>query len=777
MKKTIRVLIVEAVENDALLLVAELQRGGYEVPHVRVDTAAAMRSALKRQTWDLILCDFTMPHFSGAAALQLARESGTDAPFICVSGTTGEDVVTDAMKSGAQDYIMKPHLARLVPTVERELHKAGIRREGRQTDTAMRESEHKYRHLFEALSDAVFLIDEESGRIVDINSRAENLLGRSRAEILGTDHVKLLARQNERPGDDVLRATANGEHPGGCELEVVRHDGRIVPVQASASRIKLYGRPLLLTLLRDVTERKRMDAQLRQLSCAVEQSPVSIVITDPAGNIQYVNSRFTAVTGYSFTEVVGKNPRILKSGEVPAGVYAQLWQAITSGQEWHGEFHNRKKNGDIFWEAAAISPILDEAGRISHFLAVKEDITTKKELEAQLIEAQKMEVLGHLAGGVAHDFNNILAVIMGYCNLMTADLGEDSPFKKYADEIQHAADRATGLTRQLLIFSRKQIVQPVVLDLNEVVKELNKMLRRLIDEHIEMTITPGRHLGHIRADAGHVGQVLMNLTVNARDAMPNGGKITITTENVTLDEKQALTLTGAKPGNYVRLGVSDTGTGMTADVKARVFDAFFTTKPKGKGTGLGLATCQTIVKQSGGFITLNSEPGMGATFGIYFPRVDQPLESDTHFINAGPVPRGTETLLMVEDEPDVRHLAAGVLEAQGYTVLRAANGQDALHLVREHKGPPIRLVITDVVMPVMGGKVMAEWLKTTYPDLKILFTSGYTDEAVMPAGAPDPNVQFLAKPYTPAALARKVREQLDAPSHSSDGHSIDRSRT
>ncbi len=380
-------------------------------------------------------------------------------------------------------------------------------------------------------------------------------------------------------------------------------------------------------------------------------------------------------------------------------------------------------------------------------------------LEAQLIEAQKMEVIGHLASGVAHDFNNILAVIMGYSDLIMTELAPDSPLRRYAEEIRHASNRAAGLTGQLLVFSRRQTVRPVVLDLNAVVKDLDKMLGRLIHENIEMTTVPGKQIGCIKADAGYIGQVLMNLVVNARDAMPNGGKLTIATSNVRLDEQSLKT--GAIPGDYVVLSVSDTGVGMTEEVKARLFEAFFTTKPKGKGTGLGLATCQTIVQQSGGYIGVDSQLGQGAAFKVYFPRVDLPLDSAARSIHSGPLPRGTETLLVVEDEPSVRHLACGVLKSQGYNVLSASNGQDALHVAREHKGFPLRLVVTDVIMPLMDGKVMAEWLKASYPDLKILFTSGYTDDAIAQHGVLEPGVAFLPKPYTPGVLARKVRESLD----------------
>jgi two-component system, cell cycle sensor histidine kinase and response regulator CckA len=382
-------------------------------------------------------------------------------------------------------------------------------------------------------------------------------------------------------------------------------------------------------------------------------------------------------------------------------------------------------------------------------------------LEAQFVEAQKMEVLGQLAAGVAHDFNNILAVIIGYSEVVATGLPPDSPMLQPTEEIRQAAERAAGLTRQLLIFSRKQTVEPIVLNLDDIVKDLDKMLRRLIDENIKMKLLPGAKTGRVLADPGYITQVLMNLVVNARDAMPNGGQLTITTRNVTLDEHHAETHADAVPGDHVLLSITDTGVGMSPEVKSRLFEAFFTTKPKGKGTGLGLATCQTIVQQSGGHIGVTSELGKGTTFNVYFPRVDKPLDAANGLITTGPLPRGTETLLVVEDEPSVRHLACHVLETQGYTVLAATNGQDALHVARSHRGPAIRLVLTDVVMPLMGGKVMAEWLNAIYPNLKIIFTSGYTDDAPSLQGVLEPGVAFLSKPYTPATLTRKVRRMLD----------------
>jgi signal transduction histidine kinase len=410
----------------------------------------------------------------------------------------------------------------------------------------------------------------------------------------------------------------------------------------------------------------------------------------------------------------------------------------------------------------------DRLGRLGQ--SVKRALLEAKEraertkLEAQFIEAQKMEVVGHLAGGVAHDFNNILGVIIGYSDLAKQELGSESPVHKHIDEIQHAADRAVGLTRQLLLFSRKQTVQPVVLDLNEAVENMEKMLRRLVDENIELKVVPGKQIGRIKADSGHVGQVLMNLTVNARDAMPNGGKLTIETANVTLDENYVRTHQAATPGNYVTLFVKDTGIGMSDEVKAHLFEAFFTTKPKGKGTGLGLTTCQTILSQCGGHIEVESASGQGTTFKIYFPRVDEALDRSEKTARSSEIPGGTETLLFVEDEPSVRNLACSVLEKQGYNVLRASNGQEGLRVASEHKGEPISLVITDVVMPQMSGKVMAEWLKATYPHVKVLFTSGYTDDAMAQHGLLERGAAFLQKPYTSAALARRIRELLDTQS-------------
>ena len=418
-------------------------------------------------------------------------------------------------------------------------------------------------------------------------------------------------------------------------------------------------------------------------------------------------------------------------------------------------------------DGAADYLLKDRIGRlgpaVSRALREVEERRDKKRLQAQFLEAQKMEVIGQLAAGVAHDFNNVLAVIMGYSDLIETDLGPDHPLQRYTDEIRQAARRATSLTRQLLIFSRKETIQPEMLDLNDVVISMDKLLRRLVDENVELTIECRKGLGQIKADSGYIWQVLMNLVVNARDAMIDGGRVIVQTGAQTITEASPQAQVGVPPGEYVTLSVSDTGTGMSDAVRARLFEPFFTTKPAGKGTGLGLATCQTIVRQTGGYIEVDSELGRGSTFRVYFPRMGQPISATPASVPAtGPAPRGTETLLIVEDEPSVRLLAQGVLQSLGYDVLVALHGLDALRITREHQGPRIALVIADVVMPRMGGVELADWLRSLDPNLKIIFSSGYTEDAISAAGMSSTGVDFLPKPYSPLALARKVREMLDS---------------
>jgi two-component system, cell cycle sensor histidine kinase and response regulator CckA len=382
--------------------------------------------------------------------------------------------------------------------------------------------------------------------------------------------------------------------------------------------------------------------------------------------------------------------------------------------------------------------------------------------EDQLRQAQKLEAVARLAAGVAHDFNNILTAISGHSALLLRQLDAGDAKRKHAEQIEKCAYLAAALTRQLLTFSRKQVIEPRVLKLNDAIQNIQRMLKRLIGEDIEFDTILDPAAGSIKADPGQLEQVIMNLAVNARDAMPDGGKIIATTARLTLDELAWKPVPGLKPGPYVMLAISDTGTGMTDEVKAHLFEPFFTTKPPGKGTGLGLATCFGIVKQSSGHIEVESKLGQGTTFRLYFPRVQDALEPARAGNLAAPAARGTETVLLVEDEPIVRELAATTLREMGYSVLEAGNGEEGLRVARRHNGE-INLVLTDVVMPVMGGKEMADALRADHPDMKILFSSGYSEEVIGHHGVLRPGIAFLQKPYLAATLVRRVREVLDHP--------------
>jgi PAS domain S-box-containing protein len=657
--------------------------------------------------------------------------------------------------------------------------------------------------------------------------------------------------------------------------------------QDSLIKSRLTG-PLLSRVIRYGIERKHSAVRLQWLTLAVEQSPAAVLITDPRGIIQYVNGKFTEISGYTAAEAIGQSPRLFKSGLTPPETYHDLWSTIRAGENWHGKLQNRRKSGELYWDAIRIWPMRDARGAITHFVAVQEDITGLMEAEAglreserrarnlfdtvhlivlgldsagrvdyvnpfflqltgytreevigqpwverflpldhqaeleavlhelregdahphyqnpiltksgqrriiswsntvlrdtaglpsgtlsigedvtdarrlqeQLLHSQKMESLGRLAGGVAHDFNNLLTAILSNAEFLREDLPEESALRGDVDEIRKAADRAAVLTRQLLSFSRRQVVQPRLIELNDVALAMDKLLRRLIGEDIELVSKLSPEPWAISADPGQIEQVLANLTVNSRDAMPDGGKITIETVNVTLSADYAAAHVDAAPGEYVLLAVSDTGHGIPEDARPRIFDPFFTTKPEGKGTGLGLATVHGIVHAAGGHIWVYSEPGHGATFKIYFPRATgtaEPVRETPQGRGRG----GTETVLIVEDEAQVLEAAIRSLSQLGYTVVPAQDGLEGLRRCEE-RGGRIDLLLTDIVMPRMGGEHLASLLHERFPHIKVLYTSGYTGHAVVLHDLLPPDAAFLAKPYVPADLARKVRQVLDAP--------------
>lgn len=625
---------------------------------------------------------------------------------------------------------------------------------------ALRHSEEKFRTIFEHMAPGCCLdeIIYKNGkavdyRILDANPSYEQLLGISRAQAAGALASALYGSGRAPNLKRYAGVDATGEPavidtfypPTGKHLRIVA--SRITP-----------GR--LCILLTDVTERKRAEEERERLLSAIEQAGEVILITDSEGIIQYVNPAFERVTGYSRAEAIGKNPRILKSGKQDDLFYRNLWATISGGDTFQGCIINKRKDGTLFTEEATIAPVRDASGRIANYVAVKHDITEHLRVAEQLHQAQKMESVGRLAGGVAHDYNNMLSVILGFTELAMDKVSPSTEVYSDLNEIQRAAQKSAEITHQLLAFARKQTVEPKVLNLNHGVETMLKMLRRLIGEDIDLSWRPGNQLWLIKIDPSQFEQVMVNLCVNARDAIATVGKITIETGEVTIDDDYCADHAGFFPGEFAVLAVSDDGCGMDKVTINNIFEPFFTTKAKDRGTGLGLAMVYGIVKQSGGFINVYSEPGEGTTLKIYLPRhVGQPDKIKSDVATEVITSRG-EMVLLVEDESATRKMGQKMLEKLGYCVVAAGTPDEAIRLAAEHSGE-IHLLITDVIMPGMNGRDLANRLGALYPGIKTLFMSGYTANVIAHRGVLEQGVQFIHKPFSAKDLGMKIREILD----------------
>ena len=629
----IRVLQVEDREDDALLVLRDLKRGGYAVTSERVEDAAALERSLAKGSWDIVITDWAMPHFSALEAIALVRDRAPNVPILVVSGTIGEETAVAALQAGASDFVVKDRLARLLPAVERNLREA-------QTREAHRHAEVRYQRIVETTNEGVWTIDRD-GKTTFMNGRMATMVGKKAEEVIG----------------------------------------------------------------------------------------------QPATAFIHVDSLSTWSTHAERRE---------------------------PNKVAHVDLRLARPDGKLLWVLVDSTTIFDANGKYDGMLVMAMDMTERRRLEDQLRQSQKMEAIGSLAGGVAHDFNNLLSVILSYTSLALDDLKPGEPIYSDLEEVKRAGQRAADLTRQLLAFGRQQMLQPKNLVVNQTLLGMEKMLRRIVGEDIELSLLTSHTLGRIHADPSQVEQVIMNLVVNARDAMQGGGgKVTVETANVDLDAAYAAQHLDVVPGPYVMLAITDTGMGMDAATRQHIFEPFFTTKEKGKGTGLGLSTVFGIVSQSGGHIWVYSEPGKGTTFRVYFPRIDARADE------ASPAPpdvttmEGSETILLVEDEEQVRAIMRTILRRHGYNVLEAQNGGEAF-LICEKFSARIHMLLTDVVMPRMSGRELAERLLQMRPEIKVMYVSGYTENSVVHHGVLDAGVNFLQKPITPGALLRKVREVLDA---------------
>jgi PAS domain S-box-containing protein len=658
--------------------------------------------------------------------------------------TIGRDITE---RSRAQDEIRK---------LNKELEKQIIE---------VRRAEERYHSIFENAVEGIFQTTAD-GRFIAANPAMARLLG---YDSPGDLMASVTDAQRDVYVDPDSRAEferrlQRSDRVSGLELKYRRKDGSLVVVSESARAVRDESGTLLYYegIAEDITERKRAEAKIlsEQLfsESIVNSLPGIFYLFDQTGKFLRWNKNFEQITGYSPEEIGTLSPLDLFVGQEKELIAQRIQEAFAIGAS-DAEAHLISKSGQCtpyYFTGARI----DSNGQPC-LIGLGLDIAERKLLEDQLRQAQKMEAIGQLAGGVAHDFNNLLTAINGYSGLALQKIDDDHPLRGYLEEIKKAGDRATNLTRQLLAFGRKQILQPLPINLNDVVTDINKMLRRLIGEDIVLTAKLEPTVPKIKADPGQVEQVLVNLVVNARDAMPHGGKLTIETSEVDLDREYADRHVGVVPGSYVMLAVSDTGTGMDEDTRARIFDPFFTTKEQGKGTGLGLSTVYGIVKQSGGNIWVYSELGHGTTFKVYLPVLAVDSQQTEAAAVELPMPSGSETILLVEDEDVVRGLARKILEHAGYHVLEASRGEEAVRLCLERAGP-IDLLLTDVVMPETSGKEVANRLTELLPGLRVLFMSGYTDAAIVHHGVLDSDVEFIQKPFSPAALCRRVREVLDS---------------
>ena len=624
---------------------------------------------------------------------------------------------------------------------------------------ALQDSEKRYRRLFESAKDGILILDAVTGKVVDANPFLLQLLGYSHEALCGKHIWELGVFKDIAASKDAFQALQDNEYIRYEDLPLETQEGQSIAVEFVSNVYLVDHSKVIQCNIRDITAQKRAKAERTRLMAAIEQVGEGIFVTDAQGTIQFVNPAFKRMTGYSGEEAVGQNLRILKSGEQDELLYRNLWETVSGGTTWSGRMVNKRKDGTLYTEETTISPVRDALGQIVNYVAVGRDITEHLRLEGQFLQAQKMEAVGLLAGGVAHDYNNMLTVILGYAELALRKVDPDQPLHGDLEEIIKAARRSTDITRQLLIFARKQTIIPVALDLNQTVESMLTMLRRLIGEDIDLVWLPEKGLGPVKMDPTQVDQILANLCVNARDAIAGIGKITIETGSSVFDEAYCADHLGFVPGDYALLAVSDNGCGMDKKTMDQIFEPFFTSKEVGQGTGLGLSMVYGIVKQNNGFLNVYSEPGCGSTFRVYLPR-EAAQVVDVRRERAVEIPPSHgETVLLVEDEPALLKMGTMMLEKLGYRVLAAGTPDEAIALAEEHMAE-LHLLLTDVVMPRMNGKDLAERLHVLCPDMKILFMSGYSVNVIGAQWVMDEGVNFIEKPFSMKDLGVKVAEVL-----------------
>ncbi len=754
-------LLVEDNRADAHIIKRLLQRAVVQQFHVRhVERLERALAELRDDDLDVILLDLGLPDSNGLETLHRAR-AVSRGPIVVLTGLSDETLAYRAISEGAQDFLVKGQLSAdvLVRTIRHALERHRV-------NAALRESEVRRAAMFQSALDGIIAMDAD-GMVLEFNPAAERMFGWSREEIVGqplADHII---------PDSLRSAHATGVARGGMdvgrlagrrmELPARRKDGSEIPIELAIAEVDYGDRPMFIGHLRDISDRRRAEEALRRESAFRERIIASAVFGvasfDLDGRFTLANPTFCAITGYPESELLGNSLSALlpqaEQGRPPGEMLAALARnAAPEGAEQELVCH-KGHSITVLWGVSRLYGGSEATG----YVATVADLTERRRLEGQLRQAQKLESVGQLASGIAHDFNNLLTVILGHGSLLMEELSPDSSQHERMQEIVAASERAASLTGQLLTFARRQVVAPEVVDLNALVRHNEALLRRLIREDIDIAVHLADDLGRARVDPGQFSQVLINLAVNARDAMAEGGTLTIETGNVALDDAYAARHVDVAPGDYVYLAVSDTGVGMDEQVQAHLFEPFFTTKEVGKGTGLGLATCYGIVKECGGNIGVYSVPGSGTTMKVYLPLVAEEAARPADAPATPTLTPGAATVLVAEDETSVRRILVDTLRGQGYTVLEAAHGEEALACIAAHDGP-VDLLVTDALMPRMRGTQLAEQLRAAHPELKVLLISGYTEEASLRNQLRRADVEFLSKPFAPETFVTRVQRLL-----------------
>ncbi len=742
-----KILIVEDEAIIASVIAGALKKFDYEVIDILNSGEAAVAEALEKKP-DLILMDIRLQGaVDGIAAAEQILEH-LDIPIIYLTAYADEPTLERAKKTKPYGYIPKPFQEiELKTTIEMALYKHGF-------EMRLKESEARFRSLFENSQDVIYISDK-SGSLLEINPAGLKLFGYERNELLGSQPDRLYADPRDRKifFTQIKSKKSLKEY----ELKLKNKKGDIIQGMETANAMvdkdgKISG---IQGIIRDVTEKKKREETLTLLQTAIHSSSESVLITDRQGVIVYTNPAFEILTGYNSVEALGRNINFLKSEKISDEATRQMWEIIASGRSWAGEFINQRQDGSQYHQRSIISPVFDDKGAISHYVSIASDFTKEKRLEEQLIQAAKLDSLGRLASGIAHDFNNYLTIINGYSEMLLYENESNSNSDRLRLMLQ-AGMNASKLVAKILGFSRHQAAAPTVLDVNRTIKDLERMVRRLLGEGIELQLELHADAGRMLIDSAQIEQVLINLVLNARDAMPAGGRLTLESLPMRVDEALAAEHPGLSAGDHTAIRVRDSGTGMTPQVLARVFEPFYTTKPKGEGTGLGLASVFGIVSQNHGAVWAESEAGQGSTFIIILPRIS---ETSTQEPAPGAERRfDGRSVLLVEDEQDIRELMREILESMGLAVQMAADGKQALKIAEEMKR--IDLLFCDVVLPGISGVEVATRVRKLHPGAAVIFTSGHSEGYLKRAGLELPKVHFVEKPSSRASIMEKIGEVL-----------------